>query len=76
MPTMMGAFAYDLYKNRDILDAASVNNIVVGFICAFLAALVVVKGLLNYVSAHGYAVFAWWRIVVGLAAMLALAAGW
>lgn len=76
MPTMMGAFAYDLYKNRDILDAASVSNIVVGFICAFLAALVVVKGLLNYVSAHGYAVFAWWRIVVGLAAMLALAAGW
>lgn len=76
MPTMMGAFAYDLYKNRDILDAASVSNIVVGFICAFLAALVVVKGLLNYVSAHGYAVFAWWRIAVGLAAMLALAAGW
>ncbi|MTH36599.1 undecaprenyl-diphosphate phosphatase [Paracoccus limosus] len=76
MPTMMGAFAYDLYKNRDILDAASAGNIVIGFVCAFLAALVVVRGLLNYVSAHGYAVFAWWRIIVGLAAMLALAVGW
>lgn len=76
MPTMLGAFVFDLYKNRDILDAASVDNIIVGFVCALLAALVVVKGLLNYVSAHGYAVFAWWRIVVGLVAMLALAAGW
>lgn len=75
MPTMLGAFVYDLYKNREILDAAAAGNIVVGFVCAFLAALVVAKVLLNYVSAHGYAVFAWWRIIVGAVALLALSLG-
>jgi len=76
MPTMLGAFVYDLYKNRDILDAAAAGNIVVGFVCAFLAAVIVVRGLLTYVSAHGYAFFAWWRIVVGALVLLALQAGW
>jgi len=76
MPTMLGAFVYDLYKNRDILDAAAAGNIVIGFICAFLSALVVARVLLNYVSVHGYAVFAWWRIIVGGLALLALTAGW
>lgn len=76
MPTMLGAFTYDLYKNRDILDAAAAGNIVIGFVCAFLSALVVARFLLNYVSVHGYAVFAWWRIIVGAVALLALAAGW
>ena len=75
MPTMAGAFAYDLMKNRDILDSQAMGNIVVGFVCAFIAALIVVKWLLNYVSKHGYALFAWWRIIVGTLALLALAAG-
>lgn len=75
MPTMAGAFAYDLYKNRDVLDVAAGLNILVGFVCAFLAAVVVVRGLLDYVSRHGYALFAWWRIVVGVIAFIALSAG-
>ncbi|MCJ1898852.1 MULTISPECIES: undecaprenyl-diphosphate phosphatase [Paracoccus] len=75
MPTMLGAFVYDLYKNRDILDAAATGNIVLGFVCAFLAAVVVVRGLLNYVSTYGYGFFAWWRIVVGAVVLLALQAG-
>ncbi|MTH62708.1 undecaprenyl-diphosphate phosphatase [Paracoccus shanxieyensis] len=76
MPTMLGAFCYDLYKNKDILDAAALGNIVVGFIGAFISAVIVVRWLLNYVSAHGYAFFAWWRIIVGSVALLALLAGW
>lgn len=76
MPTMLGAFVYDLYKNRDILDASAAGNIAVGFVCAFLAAVVVVRWLLGYVSQHGYALFAWWRIAVGGVVLLALAAGW
>lgn len=75
MPTMVGAFAYDLMKNRDILDGAAMSNIVVGFVCAFLAALVVVKWVLGYISAHGYGFFAWWRIIVGSLALLALQMG-
>lgn len=75
MPTMAGAFAYDLYKNRDVLDAASSINIVLGFACALMAAVVVVRWLLDYVSRNGYAVFAWWRIGIGTLALAALAAG-
>lgn len=72
MPTMAGAFAYDLYKNRDVLDASALGEIAVGFAVAFIAAVLVVKWLLGYVSRNGYALFGWWRIIVGGAAFLAL----
>ena len=73
MPTMTGAFVYDLYKNHDILSAADVKIIAIGFVAAFVAALLVVRWLLGYVSRHGYALFGWWRLIVGglgLAALL------
>lgn len=72
MPTMLGAFSYDLYQNRDVLDMAAMGNIVVGFVAAFISAILVVRWLLDYVSQHGYALFAWWRIIVGTVALLAL----
>ncbi|PHQ99337.1 MAG: undecaprenyl-diphosphatase [Marinosulfonomonas sp.] len=72
MPTMAGAFAYDLYKNRDVLDAGALNEIAIGFVMAFVVAVLVVKWLLDYVSKNGYALFGWWRIIVGTAAMVGL----
>ncbi len=75
MPTMAGAFAFDLYKNWSILRPEDVSNIVLGFITAFIAAVFVVRYLLGYVSRHGFALFGWWRIIVGgiaLGAMLVL----
>ncbi|MFV0295107.1 MAG: undecaprenyl-diphosphate phosphatase [Hyphomicrobiaceae bacterium] len=65
MPTMAGAFAYDLYKNINNLDAGTVHLIGVGFVVAFLAGVVVVRYLLDFVSRYGFAPFAWWRIIVG-----------
>jgi undecaprenyl-diphosphatase len=73
---MAGAFAYDLYKNRDVLDASAVNEIVIGFVVAFIAAVLVVRWLLGYVSRHGYALFGWWRIIVGGLALAALSLGY
>ncbi|GHF38380.1 undecaprenyl-diphosphate phosphatase [Seohaeicola zhoushanensis] len=72
MPTMAGAFAYDLYKTRHMLDASAVNEIIVGFVAAFVAAVLVVRWLLDYVSRNGFAVFGWWRIIVGGVALVAL----
>jgi undecaprenyl-diphosphatase len=72
MPTMAGAFAYDLLKNYKNLSANDVTLIVAGFIAAFVAALIVVKMLLDYVSRHGFRPFAYWRIVVGAAGLAAL----
>jgi undecaprenyl-diphosphatase len=72
MPTMAGAFAYDLYKNREALSFDDASLIAVGFVCAFVAAVFVVRHLLDFVSRRGYAVFGWWRIVVGVVALLGL----
>lgn len=72
MPTMAGAFAYDLYKNRDALSWNDALIVAIGFIAAFLAALVVVRRLLDFVSRHGFAPFAYWRIVIGVLGLLAL----
>ena len=65
MPTMAGAFAYDLYRNFDILGAEDFKFIIIGFIAAFITAIVVVRSLLDFVSSHGFALFAWWRMIVG-----------
>lgn len=76
LPTMAGAFAYDLYKTRHDLDFSAVTDIVVGFVLAFVAAILVVRWVLNFVSVHGYAVFGWWRIIVGGLALALLLAGY
>ncbi len=65
MPTMAGAFTYDLYKNHRILDANDVTLIAIGFVAAFASGLIVVRGFLNFISRHGFTPFAWWRIIVG-----------
>lgn len=75
MPTMAGAFAYDLYQNRDILDWNAMTEIAIGFAVAFVTAVLVVRFILDFVSRNGFAVFGWWRIMVGTAALLGLWAG-
>lgn len=72
MPTMLGAFVLDFYKNRHGLTANDLSMIAIGFVAAFVVALVVVRYLLDYVSRYGYAVFGWWRIAVGAAGLAAL----
>ncbi len=73
IPTMLGAAVYDLYKNRAILSADGTILIAIGFVVAFVSALFVVRRLIDFVSRHGFAPFAWYRIVVGLVALAALA---
>lgn len=75
MPTMGAAVAYDLYKNRDVLDFSAWSDIAVGFAVAFVSAILVVRWVLGYVSRQGYALFGWWRIIVGTVALGALLAG-
>ena len=73
IPTMLGASVYDLYKNRAIITTDGAALIAVGFVVAFIAALFVVRRLVDFVSRHGFGVFAWYRIVVGAIALVALA---
>lgn len=76
LPTMLGAVTFDLIKSRHELDFGSLTDIGVGFVVAFVSGLFVVKWLLGYVSANGFALFGWWRIIVGGAALAALVAGY
>jgi undecaprenyl-diphosphatase len=72
MPTMAGAFAYDLYKSRNILTFDDVGFIAIGFAAAFVAGVIVVKSFLGIVTRYGFAPFAWWRIAVGTLGLIGL----
>src|SRR5262249_26248842 len=73
MPTMAGAFVYDLYKSYGELGADDVRSIALGFAVSFVAGVLVVRYLLDFVSRHGFGLFAWWRILVGGMGLGALA---
>ena len=72
IPTMFAATAYDLYKSWAALTADGWASIGVGFVAAFISALVVVRTLIGFVGRHGFAPFAWYRIAIGLAMLVLL----
>jgi undecaprenyl-diphosphatase len=76
MPTMIAAFAHDLWEVRHDLSPERGLEIGVGFVMAFVAALLVVRPFLAYVTRNGFAPFAWYRIAAGVAILIALGAGW
>ncbi len=69
VPTMLGATVYALYKERERLALDDLGLIAIGFATAFLAALLVVRSLVAFVSRHGFAPFAWYRIALGTVAL-------
>jgi undecaprenyl-diphosphatase len=69
LPTLSGATALQLFKHRDALDSGQYGLIAIGFVVSFVVALAVIKVFVAYVSRHGFAPFAWYRIVVGAAAL-------
>lgn len=73
MPTMVGAFAYEVYKSRGELALGSnIAVTAVGFIFSFIFGWIVVKTFLGYVQRHSFALFAYWRILVGSVGLIAL----
>jgi undecaprenyl-diphosphatase len=70
IPVMLAATSYDLLKSWSMLAPADAPMFLVGFLVSFLAALVVVRGFLVYVSGHSFAAFAWYRIVFGIVLLL------
>ena len=75
MPTMAGAFAFDLYKNHAQMSSGNFLLVAIGFVVSFICAWFVVKTFLDYVSRHGFTLFAWWRVAVGTIGLIALALG-
>src|SRR5690242_2486093 len=73
IPTMLGATTLELVKHRDTLMAGAsgvgFGTVAVGFVVSFVVAIVVVRAFVHYLSRHGFAPFAWYRIVAGLVAL-------
>jgi undecaprenyl-diphosphatase len=62
---MFAATTFDMYTSRNVLTWQDTGTFAVGFITAFISALLVIKGLLRYVAHHDFKVFAWYRIIFG-----------
>ncbi|WP_076068137.1 undecaprenyl-diphosphate phosphatase [Sphingomonas montana] len=70
IPVMLAATAKELWETRATLGDTDWTGIAVGFVVSFVVALIVIRGFLAVVSRHGFAPFAWYRIIVGTAAIL------
>ncbi len=73
IPTLVGAGAYSLYKERALLSAADLPLFAVGLLFSFLSAWLCVRWLLRYISSHSFVPFAWYRIAFGI---VVLATAW
>lgn len=73
IPTLIGAGAYSLYKERALLSLADVPLFAVGLVMSFLSAWVCVRWLLRFIATHSFNGFAWYRIAFGI---VVLATAW
>ena len=69
VPTMLAASSYDLLKTGASLDGNAWGTIAIGFVVSFIVALVVIRWFIGIVTRYGFAPFAWYRIIVGAAAL-------
>ncbi|AXK52041.1 MULTISPECIES: undecaprenyl-diphosphate phosphatase [Pseudomonas] len=76
MPTMVGAAVYSGYKYRDLFQPDDFPVFAIGFVTAFIFAMIAVKGLLKFIASHSYAAFAWYRIAFGLLILATWQFGW
>ena len=76
IPTLMGAGAYSVWKQRDLLQWSDLPMFAIGTVFAFFSAWLCIRWLIRYVSTHDFTVFAWYRIVFGLVVLLTAYTGW
>jgi undecaprenyl-diphosphatase len=76
IPTLFAAGAYDLFKNRALLDVRDAPIFGIGSAAAFVSAFLCVRWLLRYISTHDMTAFAWYRIVFGMVVLATAWSGW
>ena len=73
VPTMLGATAkkcYDYYKDGLVLSHDQINFLIIGNVVAFIVALIAIKSFIGFLSKHGFKVFGFYRIIVGVALLI------
>jgi undecaprenyl-diphosphatase len=76
IPTLVGAGAYSLYKQRALLSWADLPMFTVGLVFSFLSAWLCVRWLLRYIATHSFTPFAWYRIAFGIVVLVTAMTGW
>ncbi len=76
IPTLIGAGAYSLFKERALLSAADLPMFGVGLVFSFISAYACVRWLLRYIASHSFVPFAWYRIAFGILVLVSAALGW
>ncbi|WP_374255866.1 undecaprenyl-diphosphate phosphatase [Aquabacterium sp.] len=76
IPTLIGAGAYSLYKERALLSLADLPLFLTGLVFAFVSAWICVRWLIRYVSSHNFMPFAWYRIAFGILILVTAHMGW
>jgi len=76
IPTLVGAGAYSLYKERALLSMADLPLFGVGLLFSFISAWLCVRWLLRYISSHTFVPFAWYRIAFGVIVLFTAWSGW
>jgi undecaprenyl-diphosphatase len=76
IPTLVGAGAYSLYKERDLLALSDLPIFAVGLLFAFISAWLCIRWLLAYIATHSFVAFAWYRIIFGGVVLLTYQLGW
>lgn len=70
VPTMLAATGYDLLKSGSAFATSEWELLAIGFVVSFIAAYACVKWLIGYVQTHSFAIFGWYRIVLGAVLIL------
>jgi undecaprenyl-diphosphatase len=80
VPTLAGAFAKSLWdtfkENPQILTKSNVNLLILGNLIGFIVAMAAIKFFITFLTKHGFRLFGWYRIVVGMAIILLLVFGY
>ena len=75
VPTMFAAAGYKTLKNYEAINTDNISILIFGNVVAFIVALFAIKSFINYLTKHGFAVFGYYRIAIGLLILILYAFG-
>ena len=75
VPTMLAASVFELYKNYQAVSAENIKVLLLGNVVAFIVAMVAIKGFISFLTNHGFKVFGYYRIIIGMVLLIMLAMG-
>lgn len=75
VPTMFAASAYEMIKSYKLIQPQHISILIIGNVVAFLVAMLAIKGFISFLTRHGFKVFGYYRIIVGVIILILLASG-